>query len=646
MSLEKTQCPKCGKSFRFATEHLGSKTRCKNCEAIFVIQRPATPAQAKPVAAKPVAAKPVAAQPVQAKPVPAKPVQAKPVQAKPVQAKPVAAKPVQATPVQAKPVQATPIAAKPVQAKPVQAKPVQAKPVAAKPVAQPAPAKAASVAAKKETPSPPANEASPYEAFADEMLTGSTVAAAQRLSSVNNSADAANYLATNKKLGFSRKKRKSSDWATVFIFRGVNLAVFALILYGIAMLGMFLITSPIGIVTSPIAALLAAGIGLVGSVMVVSGFAAKPGSAAICGVIPALMFVAGGLLVGKLYLFDNHWDHSSNTMAAAKEHHQKIADGEVKFDPIQNQANRNNPMRNNPIRIQPPVDVDPFAEMRNRNNVPAVDPVNRDIDDQIQEARNRQKQLVEEAKRRRDEIQRKQREAAMQANQQQQANTPPRKKIVNGDDFDPFGGGKRVEPAADPGAARITEDRGDDEIVASPFDNNSDATHQSNISRMEYERNTRSQFGVRSSTQFPAQNLTKMLGKQKFGSRIGHAMIGANNEALVGFHAVASMTDADSCRNLLPIFDRDDSGSSVAKSGYAIGGIEATFSMNKLVAIRAIYMKIDGQSLDTGDLYFGEWFGDANAAEHAEQITTNGKIPIGIRVQGGFAVETIALIVK
>src|SRR5436309_12178500 len=77
-------CTQCGNASRVPASAAGKKIRCKQCNAVFVVQ--ATPAKAAP---KPSAAKPPAAKAPAAAPAPAKAPAAKAPAAKPV-AKPAA----------------------------------------------------------------------------------------------------------------------------------------------------------------------------------------------------------------------------------------------------------------------------------------------------------------------------------------------------------------------------------------------------------------------------------------------------------------------------------------------------------------------------------------------------------------------------
>ena len=642
MSLEKTKCPKCGKAFRFASEHLGSKTRCKSCQAIFVIARPA-PATAKPVQAKPVAAKPV---------------QAKPVQAKPVVAKPVVAKPVQAKPVAAKPVQAKPVVAKPVAARPAVAKP--AKPVAA--------------AAKQ--------VASPYEAFAEEIMTGNNVVTAQRLTAASGNGNAAAYLATNRKLNVSKKRKRSSDWATTFIFRGVSLAIFGFLLFGISMLGL----ATFAFISGPIGAMIAVAVGLVGSIMVMIGFAAKPGSAAACGLIPAILFVAGGLLVGKLFL-DGYWNFASQNMAVAKSNPLDLQG----FAGENVQAQRNNKFNapafggDHLARLQREQERDRIArekdladrKKKRQNRDRRNDAIGQDVgpdplpQDPFEDVRKRQERMMKDA------VDRSERQANEIRDRMAKARDRNRKPF--GNDIDPFnspdvkdalGGMPQPDPKSkpgqvgddpfvndnqkmsdkpketDPAGAENKDDAGSDDSEEVVVKEIPAFFSNSKITRLNFSlrSNATKKYGGQSVFNFPKKNLTSGgLGQES--TTVAYPLIGNSGQLVLGIDAVRGSRGAG-VRTMVPVFNQADSSLTIAKDGYVVGGLEAAFVDNEMVLFRAIYMKLDGKKLDDSDQYFGDWFGDEDQIANAKQITTDGRPVIGIRIHGNGEVSGFEFIRK
>lgn len=634
MSFEKTQCPKCGQGFRFAPEHLGMKTRCKSCQHVFVIQPPASaaeppvPAQAQAAPPKPAQSNVVPARPIQAKPVPTQPAPTKPPQTQPAQ--------VQAVPATSRPQpQATSAA-------------IRAVPVADKPANQPAPPQK----------QPPVKQESPYEAFVDEVMTGvgDTV---QKVAALP-TGSAESYLATNKKLNFGKAKKRDGDWATTFIFRGINLALFGFLLFGISMVGF----SFVGLgnllipLTSPICAAIALMTGLIGSVMVVVGFAAKPGSAAVFGLIPILMFIACGIWLGSRFV-SGHWNMESNSMA-------KVAD--------QNRNNQNRrPAGADQIRDAIRKEQKDFEDMAARTGIP-------ELEGAMKRAREQQEAFMK-----RNEERRKQRDQvaardpfANQRNQppvpdpvkpaQPKPQAPPPAKVEIDSvgtgaslpakqPVDPFEQWDRVKPTPDQQADAKQKPVSGDEtqspadtfavsVESSPFPNDHEYRMECSRKRIEYERNSMKQFGgIKSKRSFPQKNLVGQLGKSKRANSFGSAMTSSDQKPILGFLTVASFA-RKGCDSLVPVFDTNDKASSIAKPGYALGGIEASFQNSTLVAIRGIYMKLDGNKLDSQDRYFGTWLGDADAIRDAQTIETTGRAPIGLRVEGLSGVESISLIVK
>lgn len=621
MALENTQCPKCGKAFRFASEHLGSKTRCKSCQAIFVIAGPRKASS---------------------------PVRAKPVVAKPVQVAPVAPKPAQAKPVQAKPVQAKPVVAKPVAAKSVAARPVVAKP-----------------------------EASPYEAFADEIMTGNNAVTAQRLTTASGNGNAAVYLATNRKLNASKKKTRSSDWATTFIFRGVSLAIFGFLLFGISILGL----ATFAFLSGPIGAIIAVVVGLVGSVMVMIGFATKPGSAAACGLIPAILFVAGGLLVGKLFL-DGYWGSASQNMAIAQ----------VNQRDFQQFAGQNGqPQRRNNFNAGP-FSGDPLAELRKeqerdrvarakvlaerrnqqgnrvgQNSGIGPDPIGPDLlpSDPFEDVRKQHERIVKDA------MDRSERNAKAMQGRVKKALDRNRSGI--GSDIDPFNPpntkgviGGMPKPDATPvdsdpfvDSNQNAADKPDpaeaaDKKIEAIDDPEPEATVQEIPDLFDNRQLTRLSMALRSNASrkygggavfnFPTKNLTKgALGQES--KSIAYPLIGDSGQYVIGFDAVRQPRRSY-VQGMIPVFAQTDASLTTAKQGYVVGGFEAAFVNNEMVLFRVIYMKLEGKKLDESDQYFSDWFGDATQIENAKQITTEGRPVIGVRLHGNGKVSGLEFIKK
>lgn len=632
MALEKTQCPKCGKAFRFASEHLGSKTRCKSCQAIFVIAGPGKASSA---------------------------VQAKPIVAKPAQATPVAPKPVQAKPVQAKPVQAQPVQPKPVQAKPTTAKPVVAKSVAAK-----------SVVAKP--------EASPYEAFADEIMTGNNVVTAQRLTTASGNGNAAAYLATNRKLNSSKKKARSSDWATTFIFRGVSLAIFGCLLLGISMLGM----ATFAFLSGPIGAMIAVAVGLVGSVMVMIGFATKPGSAAACGLIPAILFVAGGLLVGKLFL-DGYWGSASQNMAVAQ-------GDQLGFQQFAGQNGQ--PQRKGNFNAVP-FGGDPLAELRKEQERDRVarqknlaerrnqqgnrvrqnggvgggigpDPM---PSSPFEDVRKQHERIMKDAMDRSKQSAKAMQDSVKKALDRSQSGigsdvdpfNPPKAKDVLGGipklggtpvDDDPFVESNR-NVADKPDPAEASSQKNDTASVDDPEQEETvqeipDLFDNRQISRLSIKlrSNASRKYGGGAVFNFPTKNLTKgALGQES--KSIAYPLIGDSGQYVIGFDAVRQPRRSY-VQGMIPVFAQTDASLTTAKQGYVVGGFEAAFVNNEMVLFRVIYMKLAGKKLDESDQYFSDWFGDADQIANAKQITTEGRPVIGVRLHGSGKISGLEFIKK
>ena len=598
MSYEKTRCPKCGKDFRFKTEHLGKRTRCKSCNEVIVIARidPEQETQSPPTVAE-------ARSPDLVKPVPVAEAQPKP-------AKMLTAKPVE-----------PPVA------------------TAKTPVATPAP--------PQPTESQGKESASPYESFVDEVMTGvgSTV---QKVAALP-TGTAESYLKTNSKLNFGKPKR-DGDWATTFIFRGTNLAFFGFLLFGISMIGFSVagFGSLLMPLTSPLCALIALTVGICGSVMVMVGFAAKPGSAALCGLVPTLLFIAGGIWLGSRY-FDGHWDIDSKTMAKVADHHRDA--------PARHKFNQNPIARKQAIppdhaipKIDRHLDSDPFKDAQEIQQR-MMERSRKRIEEQNRKARERAERAMEEAQRgvRNDpfEFEKNNPEAKNERDQNNRRRVEPSKTVKPApakDTPDPFAGWSNSGASDQPGK-KPTGDRENSNTSSIPFANYQNTYSKAMRARSEMERNARNRFGMSSMLSFPPANLIGRLGESSQQRRHGTAMISSPASPVIGFLAIGTHNGSE-CRQLTPVYDTQETSSSVAKEGYVLAGLEAGFRNQKLTVVRGIYMKRSGKQVDPQDRYEGEWVGISADIETATSIESDGAIPIGIRFTGIASVQTVSLIIE
>lgn len=82
----------------------------------------------------------------------------------------------------------------------------------------------------------------------------------------------------------------------------------------------------------------------------------------------------------------------------------------------------------------------------------------------------------------------------------------------------------------------------------------------------------------------------------------------------------------------------------VAKPGYAVGAVKMRAAVS-LHGFELVYMKVDGDHLDPARSYNSKWVGNERGGLD-RNVSTNGKIPVGIQGKAQDAVKALGLIVK
>jgi hypothetical protein len=82
----------------------------------------------------------------------------------------------------------------------------------------------------------------------------------------------------------------------------------------------------------------------------------------------------------------------------------------------------------------------------------------------------------------------------------------------------------------------------------------------------------------------------------------------------------------------------------VAKPGYAVGGINTHTGLT-VDGFEMVFMKIDGDRLDSDDSYTSQWLGDEKGGS-PRNVSSNGKIPVGLQGRAGKEVYGLGLIVE
>jgi hypothetical protein len=82
----------------------------------------------------------------------------------------------------------------------------------------------------------------------------------------------------------------------------------------------------------------------------------------------------------------------------------------------------------------------------------------------------------------------------------------------------------------------------------------------------------------------------------------------------------------------------------VAKPGYAVGAINTHTGLT-VDGFEMVFMKIDGDRLDSSDSYTSPWLGDEKGGSPRD-VSSDGKIPVGLQGRAGKEVYALGLIVE
>ncbi len=82
----------------------------------------------------------------------------------------------------------------------------------------------------------------------------------------------------------------------------------------------------------------------------------------------------------------------------------------------------------------------------------------------------------------------------------------------------------------------------------------------------------------------------------------------------------------------------------MAKPGYAIGAINTHTGLT-VDGFEMVFMRIDGDKLDSTDSYQSPWLGDEKGGS-PRNVSSDGKIPLGLQGRAGKEVYALGLIVR
>lgn len=150
----------------------------------------------------------------------------------------------------------------------------------------------------------PQQEASPYEALVNQMMTGGQPAI---VGNVQSNAGGTDYHSVNRQLNRTAGGAQVDDSSARLVFRGMSFLAFGLILFGIALLRLHFNGAAMA---GPISAVVAIMIGMVGAFCILIGLRKRPGIAAVFGFVPIALFVGGGVWAFELNRND-FWHETS-----------------------------------------------------------------------------------------------------------------------------------------------------------------------------------------------------------------------------------------------------------------------------------------------------------------------------------------------
>lgn len=82
----------------------------------------------------------------------------------------------------------------------------------------------------------------------------------------------------------------------------------------------------------------------------------------------------------------------------------------------------------------------------------------------------------------------------------------------------------------------------------------------------------------------------------------------------------------------------------IAKPGYAVGTVKTHTGLT-VDGFEMIFMRIDGDRLDSSDSYHSPWLGDENGGS-PRNVSSEGKVPVGLQGRAGREVNALGLIVE
>lgn len=385
------------------------------------------------------------------------------------------------------------------------------------------------------------------------------------------------YLQRNRSLKRDHEHQELDENSMRSTARGIALMLFGL---AIAILAFLNLHMPQLEHACPIGAVLGTLFGCAGGILVMIGLLRRMGFAILLGLMPAMLFLVGGVGVGYLYL-QGYWYHTyhpdhgwfaGETAALAKD--------SSELSPFQP---RNS---SQPPRFQPPT-------TRNSPTRPSTRSSNR---------RDRSNRTA--------------------------SRSPKKTQPFKSDEgIDPFNQSK-IRDSQQPADNAQPAQPNDSAITIPSLHAPQSSMRFAERSRA-FRSDMREAWGPFYATKFPKELMSKPAGKVD-DRGILEVYARGNRAPMIGLD-VQAWPSRKGPYEIHPVFDRSETALSVAKDGYAVGGFNVAFEGSKVIGIRCVFVKLKGNDkVDTNDFYYGRWLGSKAADGNSQFISGEGNVVFGL----------------
>lgn len=140
---------------------------------------------------------------------------------------------------------------------------------------------------------------------------------------------------------------------------------------------------------------------------------------------------------------------------------------------------------------------------------------------------------------------------------------------------------------------------------------------------------------------FPSELRTELVGSPRGtfetfftkGDRL--PMIGLDAMGAIGKSALYS---------LVPVYSANEESVTIAKNGYAVGGLNVNADNDTIVGFQCVFMKLERNQLDPQDSYLGDWIGAKPADGKGVLLAGDGSTVYGVWFEGGSKIGALGLI--